>query len=93
MIVLNTIILSDLNLLTLSHTLLLICRLDHIQNLTFHALINFGFIHYLINSIFILKHNISTKPNLPVKLKLFNRLLNNIITETTSISIAFLFKD
>ena len=36
-----------------------------------------------------LKYSIPTKLTLPIKLKLFNRLLNNIITETSFLPITF----
>ena len=38
----------------------------------------------------LLKYSISTKLTLSIKLKLFNRLLNNIITETSFLPITFL---
>jgi len=75
-IYLNTATLSNLNLLTLSLTLPLVCKLNYIQNLTFHILINSRSMHYFINTIFALKYNIFIKLTLYIKLKLFNRLLN-----------------
>ena len=90
---LNAIVLSNLNLLTLSLISPLVCRSDHIQNPIFCALIAPRFIHCFINSTFVLKYNILTKPTPPVKLKLFNGLSSNTITKTTFLPIIFPSRD
>ena len=90
LIYLNATTLSDLNSLTLLLTSLLVCKSDHIQNIIFHALIDFRFTYYFIDSIFVLRHNILTKPILPIELKLFNGLSNNTITCSTSPVLQFL---
>ena len=89
LICLNTTTLSSLNLLILPLTLSLVCKPDYIQNLIFHAYINFRSIHCFINTIFVLKYNIPTSPTSPVELKLFNRLPNNIISETVFLFVTF----
>ena len=73
---LNATALYNPNLLTLSLISLLVCKTDHIQNPTFCTLINSRSTHYFIDTTFVLKYNISTKPTPLVKLKLFDRLLN-----------------
>jgi len=88
-ICLNTAILSDLNSLTLKLMFLLVYKPDHIQNLTFHVLVNSESTHYFVNTTFIWKYNIPTSPTILVKLKLFNRLSNNIISEIVSLPIIF----
>ena len=90
---LDSVTLSDLNLLTLSLTLPLVCKLDYIQNSTFYALIDSKSTHCIINTIFILKYNISTNLTSSVELRLFDRLSNNIISKTAFLSITFLFSD
>ena len=89
LICLNTTTLSDLNLLILSLTLLLVCKSNYIQNSTFHVLIDSKFIYCFIDTVFALKHNIFTKLTLSIELKLFNRLSNNIITQTASLPVVF----
>jgi len=86
-ICLNAAILSDLNSLTLKLMFLLVCKSDHIQNLTFHALVNSESTHYFVNTTFIWKYNIPTSLTMLVKLKIFNRLSNKIISEIVSLSI------
>jgi len=90
---LNAVTLSDLNSLTLSLTLPLVCKLDYVQKTIFHALMDSKSTHYFINTIFMLKYNISTNLTSFVKLKLFDRLLNNIISKTAFLSITFLSSD
>ena len=89
----NAIALFNLNSLTFSLISLLVYRSHHIQNLTFHALIDFRSIHYFIDSIFILKHNIPTKPTSSMKLKLFDKSSNNAITRTAFLPVAFPYGD
>ena len=90
---LNTTALFNLNSLIFSLILLLVCKSHHIQNLTFCALIDLRSIYYFIDSTFILKHNIPTKPTLSVKLKLFDRSSNNAITKTVFLPVAFPYGD
>jgi len=90
---LNAVTLSDLNSLTLSLTLPLVYKLDYVQKTIFHALMDSKSTYYFINTIFMLKYNIPTNLTSFVKLKLFDRLLNNIISKTAFLSITFLSSD
>jgi len=92
-IYLNATTLSDLNSLILTLIPLLVCKADYIQNFLFHVLISSGSTYCFINAVFAYKHNISTIPIPLVKLKLFDRLLNNLIFKTISLSIIFLSND
>ena len=89
LICLNTTTLSDLNLLILSLTLLLVCKSNYIQNSTFHVLIDSKFIYCFIDTAFVLKYSIFIKLTLSVELKLFNRSSDNIITKTTFLPVTF----
>lgn len=86
---LNITALSDPNLLILTLISPLVCRTGYNQNFLFYALVNSGSIYCFINTIFVYKHNILTIPTLPMKLKLFDRLSNNIIFKTVSLFIIF----
>ena len=68
LIYLTTAALSNPNSLTLSLTLPLVWKSDYIQDLTFYALVDSESIYYFIDSIFVLKHNVFTKPTPPIKL-------------------------
>ena len=72
---------SNLNSLILLLKLLLVCKLDYIQSSTFHILVSSRFTYHFIDTVYVLKYNISTNLTLSIELKLFNRLLNNIISE------------
>jgi len=89
LICLNTTTFSDLNLLILSLTLLLVCKSDYIQNSTFHIIIDSKFIYCFIDTTFVLKYSILIKLTLSVELKLFNRSSNNIITKTAFLPVTF----
>jgi len=88
-ICLNTATLFDLNLLTLPLMLPLVCKSDHIQNPIFCALIDSKSTYCFIDTTFAWKYNISINLTLLVELKLFNGLLNKIISETTFLSVIF----
>jgi len=88
-IYLNATTLSDLNSLILTLIPFLVCKADYIQNFLFHILIGSGSTHCFINAVFAYKHNISITPIPLVKLKLFDKLLNNLIPKTISLSIIF----
>jgi len=90
---LNIATFSDLNSLILFLILLLVCKSNYIQNLTFCTLINSEYIYYFINTTFVLKYNIFIKPTLPIELKLFDGLSNNIITKTASLPVIFPFRN
>jgi len=68
LIYLTTAALSNPNSLTLSLTLPLVWKSDYIQDLTFYALVDSESIYYFIDSIFVLKHNVFTKPTPPIEL-------------------------
>jgi len=77
----NATTLSNINLLILTFTLLLvyICKLNHIQNLNFHTLVNSRSIYYFVNTAFTNKYNIST----------ILTSLNNTTFETAFLPIIF----
>jgi len=92
-IYLNTTAFSNLNSLTFTLTLSLVCKTDYVQNFSFYTLVDFVFIYCLINIVFTYKHNILTTLILSIELKLFDRSSNNLVFKTASHSIIFLFSD
>jgi len=89
LIYLNTTAFSNLNSLTFTLTSPLVYKTDYVQNISFHALIDFVFTYCFINIAFTYKHNILTTLILPIELKLFDRSSNNLIFKTVSLSIIF----
>ena len=81
-IYLNTTAFFNLNSLTFTLTLSLVCKTDYVQNFSFHTLVDFVFIYCLINIVFIYKHNILTTLILSIELKLFDRSSNNLVFKT-----------
>ena len=74
--------------LILTFTSFLVYKLDHIQNLIFYVLANSSSTYFIIIT-FAYEYSILTTPTLSVELKLFDRSLNNFISETASLFVTF----
>ena len=76
LIYLNVTTLSDPNSLTLMLTSLLVCKLNHTQNLTFHVLVNLYFTHCFVNTTFTQNYNIPITLTIPIDVTIQDLLIS-----------------
>ena len=81
---------SDLNSLCIPLVSPLVCALDHLQPTPIWTLVDSGSTYCFLDSAFACGHSLSTTPTLPVELCLFDRTLNNIISEVVLLPVKFL---
>lgn len=63
---------------------------DHIQCISFWALVDSSSIYCFVNFSFVYRYSLSIFSTPPIELQLFDRILNNIIFKVVFISITFL---
>ena len=86
---LNTSALSDSHSLFVSLTSPLILGQDHLNKISFQALIDSGSTHCFVDSKFVNTHHLKTSATPPVALRLFDGSSNSTISEITNLPIIF----